>query len=232
LRRTIVCLANSYKHGGRCIAGISLKDGRWVRLRGATADGALDAQEYLLDDGSHAEVLDLIEVELDSARPSVCHPEDWQIAPLQWRLLQRPLSAGYWAKLQSYREKGMAILGSCRDRIATGEIRRKPMQSSLALVCPAEIHWWIRDDHGKRKYRALFRRNSVTYELPLTDPVWIERLSNLPVGIYPHAKFAPEDCETWLTVSLSEEFHGWHYKLVAAVIVATSGQSRGPSPGA
>lgn len=93
------------------------------------------------------------------------------------------------------------------------------MQSSLAFVSPAEVHWWIRDDRGKRKYRALFRRNSVTYELPLTDPLWIERLRALPLGLHSHAALTPEGHATWLTVSLSEEFHDWHYKLAAAVIL-------------
>jgi hypothetical protein len=43
----------------------------------------------------------------------------------------------------------------------------------------------------------------------------------MPNGIYPHAAFADPSAETWLTISLSEAFHGWHYKLVAAVIMLT-----------
>ena len=99
------------------------------------------------------------------------------------------------------------------------EIQTKPLQASLVLVCPTEIHWWIRGEGDKRKNRALFRRHNVTYDLSVTDPRWLERLNLMPAGIYPHSTFAEADCETWLTVSLSEAFHGWHYKLVAAVLV-------------
>ena len=67
--------------------------------------------------------------------------------------------------------------------------------------------------------RALFRRHHVTYDLAVTDPRWLERLNLMPAGIYPHTAFTDPAAETWLTISLSEAFYGWHYKLVAAVVV-------------
>ena len=53
----------------------------------------------------------------------------------------------------------------------------------------------------------------------VTDPPWLDQLNLLPAGIYPHSTFADPSTETWLTISLSEAFFGWHYKLVAGVIV-------------
>lgn len=41
----------------------------------------------------------------------------------------------------------------------------------------------------------------------------------LSPDIYPHSTFAATGTETWLTISLSEAFHGFHYKLVAGVII-------------
>ena len=67
MRRTMVCQANSYKHGGRCVAGVCLEDGSWVRLRGKAADGALMPTEYCFDDGSEARVLDVFEAEIGRA---------------------------------------------------------------------------------------------------------------------------------------------------------------------
>ena len=120
--------------------------------------------------------------------------------------------------------KSKAILLDHRDRIAAWELKYKPVKSSLCLVCPTEIYWWIREDRiredkGKRKYRALFHRNYVTYDFAVTDPRWLDQLNLLPAGIYPHSTFAPAAAETWLTISLSEAYFGFHYKLVAAVIV-------------
>jgi hypothetical protein len=216
LRKTIVCLANSYKHGGRCVAGIGT-DGAWIRLCGSSPDGALQPPEYALDDGSEPRLLDLIEVELHRALPSASHPEDWQIAPARWRLVERPASATH---LQTITAGTTAtIFGDHRDRIAASELKRNPLKSSLTLVCPSEIHWWIREEHGKRKNRALFKRNDIAYDFPVTDPRWLDQLNLLPADIYPHATFAPASAETWLTVSLSEPYFGFHYKLVAGVIL-------------
>ena len=36
----IVCLANSYKHNHRCVAGISLVTKKWIRLAGERSPAA------------------------------------------------------------------------------------------------------------------------------------------------------------------------------------------------
>jgi hypothetical protein len=221
LRKTIVCLANSYKHGGRCIAGIDLDSGQWIRLHGNSADGALCACEYMLDDGSEPRLLDVIEVELHYALPTESHPEDWQIAPKRWRLVERPANAARLQKLTAG-GKTTTIFGDHCDRIADWELKRNPLKSSLMLVCPSEIYWWVREERGKRKDRALFKRNDITYDFSVTDPHLRNQLDLLPTGIYPHSSFADGSTETWLTISLSEAFFGWHYKLVAGVIVRSS----------
>jgi hypothetical protein len=41
----IVCLANSYKHDHRCVAGISLTTKKWIRLVGRTVPGCLTIRE-------------------------------------------------------------------------------------------------------------------------------------------------------------------------------------------
>jgi hypothetical protein len=221
LRKTIVCLANSYKHGGRCIAGVSVDDGAWIRLRGKAPDGALCACEYALDDGSEPRLLDLIEVDLHYALPTSSHPEDWQIAPTRWRLVERPASERHLQKIAATANRSTTLLGDHCDRIADWEPKRNPLKSSLLLVCPSEIHWWIRDQ-GRRKNRALFKRNDITYDFAVTDPRWLDQLNLLPAGLYPHSTFVNATTETWLTISLSEAYVGFHYKLVAGVIAHNS----------
>jgi hypothetical protein len=226
MQRTIVCLANSYKHGGRCVAGVCLDTGEWLRLRGRADDGALTPHEYALGDGKgELRLLDVFSADLHYAMPSDCHPEDWAISTAPWQLLHRPCPESRWNAVAARAvAKEPHILGGYRDRIAAAELAGKPMKSSLALVCPENLWWWIRDEHGKRKYRALFHRDHVTYDLAVTDPRWIDQMNLLPAGIYPHAMLAPEASKTWLTVSLSEAFHpradgpGWHFRIVASVI--------------
>jgi hypothetical protein len=53
----------------------------------------------------------------------------------------------------------------------------------------------------------------------VTDPVWLNQLHLLPAGIYPHSFFFKHKApRTFLTLSLSEPFEGFHYKLVAGVV--------------
>ena len=55
--------------------------------------------------------------------------------------------------------------------------------------------------------------------MAVTDPAWLDQLKLLPAGIYPHALFfKTKPPTTYLTMSLSEPFEGFHYKLVAGVV--------------
>jgi hypothetical protein len=225
VRRTIVCLANSYKHGGRCVAGVCLETGEWLRLRGPNGDGALAAREYVLADGAgEVRLLDVFEAVLHYAMPTDCHPEDWVIAAVSWRLLERPCSAECWKKVLEAEESGSSLLGGYRDRVGADELRKKPAKTSLALVSPSEMCWWVREVRGERKNRALFQRHHVTFNFPVTDPRWVAQMNLLPLGIYPHKMLAPDAGKTWLTVSLSEAFvpnatEAWHFRIVAGVVV-------------
>jgi hypothetical protein len=225
MRKTIVCLANSYKHGGRCVAGICLDDGKWIRLRSRDGDGSLAPHEYALNDG-HGELrlLDVFEVDLHYAIPSDCHPEDWVTSPQFWRLIERPCSDKTWKKVAERVERRGPLLGGYSDRVWASYFKNKPAEASLALVCPTDVWWWAREERGKIKYRALFKLNNITYDLAVTDPRWLEQMRLLPAGIYPHRLLAPETAETWLAVSLSEAFSpggggAAHFRIVAGVIV-------------
>jgi hypothetical protein len=168
-------------------------------------------------------LLDVFEAELHYAMPSGCHPEDWVAAPNWWRLVERPCSDKNWRKVTDKAEKRGTLLGGYSDRVWASVFRTRPASASLALVCPTDIWWWVREDRGKIKHRALFRRDNITYDLAVTDPRWLEQMHLLPVGIYPHRLLAGETESTWLTVSLSEAFAPGgggeaHFRIVAAVI--------------
>lgn len=225
MRRTIVCLANSYKHGGRCVAGICLENGKWIRLRSSEGDGSLSPHDYTLNNGQgELRLLDVFEVDLHYAMPSDCHPEDWVTAPQWWELVERPCSQRTWQKIAARIEKRGTLLGGYSDRVWASLFKKRRAEASLALICPTDIWWWVREERGKVKYRALFRRDNITYDLAVTDPRWLEQMRFMPIGIHPHRLLAPEAAETFLTVSLSEAFSpggggAAHFRIVAGVIV-------------
>jgi|SRR5580658_5759395 hypothetical protein len=218
----IVCLANSYKHNNRCVAGVSLGTKKWVRLVGSKVQGCLTIDETCYVDGSEAEVLDVFEAELGENCSSRWHPEDVSVTGKRWRPVRRFDSQGDTRFLEAYLNKGPAILGGYGDRVYARKFEKTAIDKSLELIHPDDLWWWIREEGGKRKNRAIFRIGHVVrarYDLALTDPRWIERLRSMAPGIYPPAAFFErESPRTLFTMSLSEPFEGFHYKLVAGVL--------------
>jgi hypothetical protein len=230
----IVCLANSYKHDNRCVAGISLITKRWVRLVSDEKLGCVTARETWYDDGTETSILDVIEVETGDRCGSRFHPEDVLVCGRDWqrtRRFDRPADRKF---LHSYVNKMPALLATYGDRIYERGVTKRTISGSLELVQPQDLWWWVREENGKRKNRALFRIGSAArtrYELAVTDPVWLERMRQLAPGIYRHKVLSGDDSSTtYLTVSLSEPFEGFHYKIVAGVVEFDGAVSRFTRP--
>lgn len=94
----LICLANSRKHSGRCIAGLATNGSGWIRPVSSTLDGTLFSYHYRLNDGSDVQLMDIVRVELVQPRPEVHQPENWVIGQSKWRLIQRNIS------IQDYRD--------------------------------------------------------------------------------------------------------------------------------
>lgn len=218
----IVCLANSYKHENRCVAGISLITKKWVRLIGRQVPGCLTLAETCYAGGKPAALLDVFEAELGEACGSNCHPEDVFVTGRRLRPIRRLDGAGDAKVLAAYVSQRPTILQGYGDRVTAHRIEDTPMSRSLELICPSDLWWWVRDEKGKRKSRAIFRispTSRIRYDFSVTDPVLLDILHLLPTGIHPHSLvMGSEPCETFLVVSLSEPFLGFHYKLVAGVL--------------
>ncbi len=82
--KTIICLANSKKRSGLCIAGkeIHLANapnrliGDWIRPMGQHAGGALSEYATWYSDGEAPQVLDLITVALQKPHPHLYQKEN------------------------------------------------------------------------------------------------------------------------------------------------------------
>ena len=218
----ILCLANSYKHDHRCVAGISLVSKRWIRLVGRTVPGCLTLQEASFPDGKELRPLDVFEAETEEPCPSNCHPEDVYLNPKSPRLVDRFDQPRHAVRLKAFLSGNASILQGASDRIYRKKFDATPVPHSIELIKPDDLWWWIRDESGKRRNRALFRvgaANRIRYDLAVTDPAWLRQLNLLNPGIYPNSLLSgSKSHQTLLTVSLSEPFEGFHYKLAAAVI--------------
>ncbi len=223
----MVCLANSRKRKGRCVAGLRTDGQGWIRPVGSNAEGILHPYHYTLHNNTEAQALDVLRVDCSRACAKPHHPEDWVAQPVSWRLISRPVSAEQIQWLRSHLASGPHLLGCTQDKIAHRVLQARPAAHSLALIAPQKLQWLVKVGvDGERKVRALFELNGAEYNLSLTDPIMEGRLQHLPVGAHSRASARLKDGDdVWLTVSLSEPFapdgsdEEHCYKLVAAVIV-------------
>jgi hypothetical protein len=218
----ILCLANSYKHDHRCVAGIDLVTKRWVRLVGRKVAGCLTIAETCYADGKQAAILDVFEAELGENCGTNCHPEDVYVAGRPWRLIHHMNEQRGLQCLSEHISKRPSVLQGYTDNVSAARVIEVARERSLELIEPTDLWWWIRESKDRRKNRAVFRvsrESRVRYDLSVTDPPWLDQLNLLPAGIYPHAFFFRNKLpRTLLTVSLSEPFESFHYKLVAGVV--------------
>jgi hypothetical protein len=218
----ILCLANSRKLRGRCVAGLRTDGQGWIRPVGPALDGTLYPRHYTLDDGTEAQVLDVLRIDIASPRPEPHQPENWLISNMPWYLRARPAPRSCLPILRAHIVRGPDLLGNQLDRVRASSFSQTPAQASLALVIPNALEWHITTSmlFGRRQTRARFVLGSVLYDLSVTDPVWEQHLRSLSLGVHPITSARkPADVKVLLTVSLGEPFGGDCYKLVAAVIV-------------
>ena len=221
-RIEIVCLANSRKMRGRCVAGLRVDTGTWLRPVSDDQDGTLYGRHYEFRDGTEAAVLDVVDLQVAGPQPAPHQPENWRVVAVRWRRTGRLEGDRAVRYLRRHTLREGVLLGNRTDRVEFAALIDRPTVASLALIEPERFRCQIRTWEGQRKNRVLFTLHGVDYDLSLTDPVWEARLRDLPVGT--HTRYALKiawTAKVFLTVSLSEPFEktGFCYKLVAAVIV-------------
>jgi hypothetical protein len=163
----MVCLANSRKHNGRCVAGWTGEYG-WVRPVGSGAAGELVDGEYSCAAGEIS-LLDLVQIELAYADPLPKQPENWTCRPETWELVKRPAPMSLLRRIDQDTVLTGPLFGGTTDRLVA-DAKCEP--SSLLLVKPADVIWQIsRGYRGNRQTRVQFRLGAVRFALVVTDPV-------------------------------------------------------------
>jgi hypothetical protein len=137
--KRILCLANSRKLSGRCVAGreiINKQPGPWIRPVSAREHQEVSWEERHYEDGSDPSVLDIITVPLVEARPHLFQQENWLLDPnFYWRKAGRM----DWDGLLDFVEpegslwvNGQHTGRGLNDRISVEEAER--LRSSLCLA--------------------------------------------------------------------------------------------------
>ena len=143
----IICLANSYKHNGRCIAGID-EAGRWVRPVSSSQKRAIDKETRIID-GSEPQILDVLEIPLHAHGPvDGCQPENKLLKAGQWKKVGRVKPKD----LLKYCEDDSVVLHNNLDHVPTSCFRMIPSYGwkSLQLIHSDNVVF-EKDENNKAK---------------------------------------------------------------------------------
>lgn len=215
MKRRLVCLANSYKEKGRCVAGIELdkkgnpiiENGRpkWGRPVSTNGHG-----EILTDLVSDLSILDILEIDVTEECPdkyqseNVFFNEDYI----------KSIGAFDKAKLNMACEDSKYIFAT-RYPSLSEEVTQKLSHSLMlidtevfeVILIPNEYN----PEHAKPRLK--FSYNDFEYDLPITDPDFLRKHKANP-------KVLSKKNRIVLCLSLGVKFPktGRYYKLVAGII--------------
>ncbi len=219
-----ICLANSYKRGGRCVAGVEVvsngdgkwklvrnDDGipRWIRPIARTIYGEIP--NFV---GETIKILSIVKLTNVVPCPEKAHSENVYYSCMEQCNDTISQESSVMGQLIDTRHQS---LFHNRGRAVSAEML-VGINYSLMLIHPDKASAYIDENREKSKNRMKFTYYSVEYDFPITDPSFIECLKKNP------NKFVNIN-DVYLTLSLGLEFEGWHHKLVAGVIIPTQDNS-------
>jgi hypothetical protein len=225
--KQIVCLANSRKRDGRCVAGKERTANgyrAWIRPISERKSGSVSEWEQRCQDGTDTQLLDVIEVSIVGTPPTTYQSENWQFVRRRpWKRVDR---VG-WDELPKLADdpdtlwlNGDSSAGGVNDRVAfaaTDELRTSLYLlrlDDLALHVSAPR---VRFGDSKRRVQASFTHRGVGYRFWVTDFAVEDAYRAGPDGDFPIG-------ECFATVSLADPYEGYCYKLVAALMIPGSSE--------
>ena len=220
----IICLANSWKNGGRCIAGIDPKTSQWIRPVSDLDDGRILSYTRLINQ-EEPRLLDILEIPLSDTGPDFGFQSE-----------NRSIISGKWQRVGQvkpedifrYCESEKDILHNKGKAVPLSVLKQLPLHRRRTLQLVPIKEFEIKqeeDDEGNIKWRAsLVAANGAELEdASITDPVFVEQLNN--AGIPDDVGSFSANSVRFATVSLgmpwqipnstSEPFC---YKLIAGII--------------
>jgi hypothetical protein len=214
--KKIICLSNSLKHGERCIAGIDVNSGKWVRPVCDSLhpqDGKVPEKTRIVE-GREPELLDILEIPLnDTGNDFGFECENLNILDGKWKLLGKAKPSD----LIKYCGSFSSILHNTLKYVNPSSLQSLNFNErrTLQLIETASFSVMRSSGAGWRGTIRTTSGQNLT-DAKITDPVFVERLN---AGYQPTGKCL-------VTVSLSMPFaphsdwEGEHpcWKLIAGVI--------------
>jgi hypothetical protein len=216
--KRIVCLANSYKHGGTCIAGRELLPngyGPWIRPISARPTQELYLSESHLPGIGTPRLLDIVDIAFTIPAPLHHQLENHIVDPAVSWTHHGQLPFAELEKLWQHPPTLWSNTGRTDCLSLEEAIAHK---QSLYLLKLRQLTLDVRAGHytHKKQFRAKFQHAGTSYNFSLTDQYARDRLDRVPLG----QQILHGNPALYITISLTEPFaeDGLCYKLVAAIL--------------
>ncbi|MEV4130304.1 hypothetical protein [Nocardia sp. NPDC049707] len=221
--KLLVCLANSYKHGGRCVAGIDPETRTWFRPVSSRLGGEVYERDRQCPVGGEPRLLDRLSVMLSEHCPYEFQRENWLFE--DHRLWMNMGRAG-WDEACSLAQcpETLWLNGCDSDRGVNNCVpfaQKDEVRDSLKLIHLDEVGIKVSPRlDGWHRVRATFQYGGIEYTLPVTDSEFVERAQTSGTGEYGLG-------ESLLTVSLTGKYKDNNLHKLVAGIVERSRQETG-----
>lgn len=220
MEKLFVCLAVSFKYGGRCIGGVEViqssngsssftvvkQNGipQWVRPVTRYSEHG----EIPMNVSSSCHVGDIVKLTDVEACPDCAQSENYYFTGIE--------KVGHIAinsnNLNMLCDESHSLLFGNKGKAVHPDCYRE-IGYSLMLIKAKDVDFFMENRWGseRKRLRVSFSYNGIVYDLPVTDPDFCETANSGVEKLNGYKSY-------YLTISLGVEFEGWHSKLVANVI--------------
>ncbi|NES82201.1 MAG: hypothetical protein F6K10_12805 [Moorea sp. SIO2B7] len=212
----LICLANSWKRGERCIAGITTLKGKWVRPVSDLPDGQIPKEMRRID-GLEPTLLDILAIPLATTGPDYnFESENLSVLPGKWRKVGK-VPPEYLLKYYHDQEY---ILHNNQRYVTVSFMKSLPKEKRQTLQLVKAVALLV-NPIGKRFEMAekwegtIVTKKGQRLNTTITDPVFVRRLE---LG------YRPENtCLVTVSLSMPWRPRDWEgddpcWKLIAGVI--------------
>lgn len=209
MTKDIIVLTSSYKHEGRCIAGIDINSGEWIRpiSSNRTIEGAVPLDDLKYEDGTMVKIFDVVRITMRHAIPTAVQPENWLYD-----------DDFYWKKLNSSNLNEVVSLRGYDDSQYVFDNTEKRLNQSTASKCGKSLlllnvinpRIFVKSFETK-KISLFFTYKGIEYAFyAVTEPDVLDEYKRKADGFYPLG------FKQTVVFSLTEQHtDGMYYKVAA-----------------
>lgn len=204
----MIIMTESSKFGGRCVAGINIENGEWVRLVTDDEDthGAVSPSNLMTADNKMCRILDVVDVPIIKKCGNSIQPEN--VLMDTSKHITKVRKASIKEVLQIHpAEQHTYVLGNPYSFLSEQMVHNVGHSLTLVDVDDLVINQ-VTTPEGKNKTKASFKYNGIEYNhVSVTDPTLYSSEDGTEIG------------KAILVVSIGTPYNSKYYKFVSGVYI-------------